>query len=50
MQVQLGKWLITLHSAFCPHVPGQGFWHLDLIQAKLDGQSEFIVHSGRQPS
>lgn len=48
--VQAGRWLITWHSAFCPHVPGHGSWHLFLVQALFEEQSEFRIHSGRQPS
>lgn len=33
-----------------PHVPGHGSTHLFLIQALIEGQSEFKTHSGRQPS
>lgn len=41
-------WFSTLQSAFKPHEPGQGSIHLLLTQALLLGQSELIVHSGRQ--
>lgn len=40
---------MTLHSAFCPHVPGQGSTHLLLKQDLSTVQSVFITHSGRQP-
>lgn len=48
-QLHIGIWLITLHSAFWPHVPGQGSTHLFRIQALSLGQSEFKTHSGLQP-
>lgn len=47
-QEQLTALLITLHSAFSPHDPGQGSWHFELIQDIVDGQSGFITHSGLQ--
>lgn len=50
IQVHDGKWLITWQFAFWPHVPGQGSMHLFRIQARFEGQSEFNVHSGLQPS
>lgn len=50
MQVQEGKWLTTWQLAFWPQVPGQGSWHLFLMQALFEGQSELRTHSGRQPS
>lgn len=31
-----------------PQRPGHGSWHFLLIQALLEGQSEFTTHSGRQ--
>lgn len=46
--VQIDTWLCTLHSAFTPHVPGQGSVHFSLIHALSLGQSEFMVHSGLQ--
>lgn len=48
LHVQTGVWLITLHLASNPQAPGHGSLHLSLIHALLLGQSEFIVHSGRQ--
>lgn len=48
-QEQVGAWLITLHSAFIPHVPGQGSLHLLFIQALLRSQSLLTTHSGLQP-
>lgn len=48
-QVQLGIWFTTLHSAFCPQVPGQGSMHLFLIQALSRGQSLLKTHSGLHP-
>jgi len=47
-QVQTGLWLTTLHSELRPHVPWQGFWHLELTQAWAGGHSAFVTHSGRQ--
>lgn len=47
-QVQIGIWFTTLHSAPNPQAPKHGFSHFSLIQAKLLGQSGFIVHSGWQ--
>lgn len=43
-----GVWLITLHTAFAPHDPGQGSLHFSLMQAKLLEHSEFMLHSGLQ--
>lgn len=48
--MQVGKWFITWQLEFGPHVPGHGFWHLDRMQPRFDGQSELITHSGRHPS
>lgn len=48
-QLQTGVCLFTVHSAFIPQVPRQGFVHLLLTQALFRGQSVFIIHSGRQP-
>ena len=31
-----------------PHSPGQGSWHLRLMHALSEGQSELTTHSGRQ--
>ena len=45
----MGLWLITLHSALKPHVPGQGSIHLFLEQASVLIQSELTVHSGLHP-
>ena len=44
----MGIWLRTRQYAFTPHKPGHGSWHLRLIQALSDGQSELTVHSGLQ--
>lgn len=41
-------WLMTWHSAFVPHDPSQGFWHLLFIHANWAGQSVLITHSGLQ--
>lgn len=50
IQVQTGEWFMAWQIAFWPHVPGQGSWHLDLVQAKFAEQSESITHSGLHPS
>lgn len=47
-QVQAGEWLNTVHIAFCPQLPGHGSRHFIFLQAKLDGQSWLMTHSGRQ--
>ena len=44
----MGIWLRTRQYAFTPHKPGHGSWHLRLIQALSEGQSELTVHSGLQ--
>lgn len=41
---------MTWQTALGLQVPGHGSLHLLLIHALLDGQSEFRVHSGLQPS
>lgn len=46
--VHIGVWLMTLHWAPIPQDPGQGSTHFSLIQAKLLGHSELILHSGLQ--
>lgn len=48
-QVQMGLWLITWQSAFCPHVPGHGSAHFRLTHALRAGHSELTTHSGLQP-
>lgn len=48
--MHIGRWFMTKHSAFGPHEPGQGFWHLFLIHALLDAQSVLSVHSYLHPS
>lgn len=50
LQMQEGKWFMTWHSAFCPQVPEQGFWHRLFMQACVDGHSLLCMHSGRHPS
>lgn len=45
-QLHIGMWLITLHSAFVPHIPGHGSEHLLFKQARFLGHSLFIIHSG----
>lgn len=50
MHVHEGKWFITWHKALSLHVPGQGSWHLLLMQALFEGQSDDKTHSGLHPS
>ena len=47
-QAHFGTWFSTLQTALIPQVPGQGSLHLALMHARLDGQSVFKTHSGRQ--
>lgn len=47
-QTQLGVWLTTLQSALRPQVPGQGSLHFWLMQAKCEGHSGLLTHSGLQ--
>lgn len=47
-QLHIGLWLITLHIAFNPQVPGQGLSHFWFIHALSRGHSELTIHSGRQ--
>lgn len=47
-QEQIGVWLTQLHTALIPHEPGHGSRHFSFMHAWLLGQSELIVHSGRQ--
>ena len=47
IHVQVAIWLITLHCALTPHKPGQGSTQCRFLQARVDGQSALIVHSGR---
>lgn len=48
-QAHEGAWLITLHSAYKPHIPGHGSRHLLLIHALSLGHSLFRTHSGLHP-
>lgn len=48
LQLQIGLWLMTLHSAFRPQVFAQGSPHFWLIQALLAAHSELTTHSGLQ--
>lgn len=41
--------MITLHSAFSPHVPIHGSLHLLLTQALLLSHSVLVTHSGLHP-
>lgn len=40
--------MTTWHCASLPQDPGHGSLHLLFMQARFDGQSGFIIHSGRQ--
>ena len=44
----MGIWFRTRQYAFTPQRPGQGSWHLRLIQALSEEQSELTLHSGLQ--
>lgn len=46
-QLQIGLWLITLHLALIPQVPGQGSMHFWFIHAFVSTHSELTTHSGR---
>lgn len=46
--MQYGLWLIVLHKAFSPQVPGHGSRHFWFEHALFGLQSESIEHSGRQ--
>lgn len=46
-QLQIGLWLMTMHWALSPHVPGQGSVQRWLIQASFGAHSELTTHSGR---
>lgn len=48
VQEQIGVWLITWHSAFGAHTPGQGSLHFWFKQAKWFGHSLLPTHSGWQ--
>lgn len=48
-QLHIGLWLITLHVALIPQVPGQGSAHFCFMQAWLRGHSELLTHSGLHP-
>ena len=50
MQEHTGMWFTTSHTAFWPHVPGQGSLHLFFRQVLSRGHSELRIHSGRQAS
>lgn len=41
-------WEVVRHIALFPQLPMQGSEHLLCMQAKSNGHSEFIVHSGLQ--
>lgn len=44
----MGVCVTTEQMAEMPQEPGQGSRHFSLIQAKFEGQSALIVHSGLQ--
>ena len=44
--IHIAIWLLTLHWALIPQVPGQGSIHLFLWHALIEGQSELTTHSG----
>lgn len=46
-QLHIGLWFTTVHSAFKPQEPKQGFVHLWFTHAAAEGQSEDTTHSGR---
>lgn len=46
LQLHMGLWLTTEHSAFIPHVPGHGSLHFWFEQASFNGQSGLTTHSG----
>lgn len=48
MQEHIGWWFCVVHRALNPHEPMHGSWHCWEIQARLDGHSWWITHSGRQ--
>lgn len=48
MQEHVGWWFCVVHRALKPHEPIHGSWHLCDWQARFDGQSWCITHSGRQ--
>ena len=47
-QVQVARWFTTRHSALVPQSPGQGSTQCRFLQARSDGHSGLIVHSGLQ--
>lgn len=46
LQLQIGLWFITLHSAAIPQVPGHGSIHFWFTQALFKAHSELVTHSG----
>lgn len=46
-QLQIGLWFTTIHFAPIPQAPAQGSRHFWLEHDRVNGQSEFEVHSGR---
>lgn len=48
IQEHIGWWFCVVHRALNPHEPIHGSWHCWAIQARLDGHSWWIAHSGRQ--
>lgn len=47
-QLHIGLWLTTTHSALIPQVPGHGSMHFWFKQARSNGHSELLTHSGLQ--
>lgn len=48
MHEHIGWWFCVVQRALKPHAPMHGSWHCWPIQARLDGHSWWITHSGRQ--
>lgn len=48
IQEHIGWWFCVIHLALKPHEPMHGSWHCCAMQARLDGHSWWITHSGRQ--
>lgn len=48
MHVQTGLWFCEWHWALNPQDPMQGSWHFWFKQARFEGHSSSIIHSGRQ--
>lgn len=48
MHEHIGWWFCVVQRALKPHEPIHGSWHCCAIQARFDGHSWWITHSGRQ--